>query len=225
MNSESKEIIARAFCSPSTAELVKSLFISENINAPFDFLDFPCRLHKAKRSQTVNLEMLIQSPIGMYWDVIGYFEKGQNGHDLTGTVMFGYADALKRETNVIPEMNGRYHFCDDLRKNAVIALHNPLVYSTLMQNKTDAKFFLNDVHIDAFEALEPNTFNVWLDDRYGLSMAIGTVRLDLARIDSVTGVTDSEFDWCNDRELLTMLKNVGVNPYESKSELTNNRFD
>jgi hypothetical protein len=72
--------------------------------------------------------------------------------------------------------------------------------------------------------LDSNTFNVWLGERHGISMAIGVVRLDLNRIDSITGVTDMEFDWCDRHELLTLFKNVGVNQYETDSELLNNRF-
>ncbi len=221
MTTEVKRDIARAFCSASTAELVHKHFDSTKINAPFGALDFNCRLHKSKISGTINLELLRQSSLGLYWQVIGIYERVSQ-HQLKGTLMFNYADALKEGAYTTLSMDVTY--CDVIKRNAIFALYLPDAYAQVMKSKADAKLLLNGLYIDVFRSLDSDTFNVWLDDRYGLSMPVGVLRMDLGQIDSITGVTDMEYDWCHKHELLTMYKNVGENTYETESELTNNRF-
>jgi hypothetical protein len=222
MTTEIKRNIVRAFCSPRTAELVNNLFYSERINAPFDALDFNCRLHKSRVSGTINLEMLRQSPIGLFWQVIGIYEKSSSSHQFKGTLMFNYADVLKERS--FTSLSIDVNYCDVLKRNAVFALYLPDAYSHIMKTKSDAKFLLNGIYLDVLSSIDNNTFNVWLDDRYGLSMPVGVMRMDMRQIDSVTGVTDMEYDWCHRHELLTLYKSVGVNSYESESQLENNRF-
>lgn len=225
MTSEIKKRFVRAFCSPQTIQLVQSHFNSTKINFPIDYLPFHCRLHKSKKTGTINLEMLIDSPIGMYREVVAMYERINDTLEIRGTLMFKYADAYLEEAHLISSDIGYFDCCKVLKRNAVIALHSPHLYSFVAKNRCDADLVLNGVDIEVLAAFDPNTFNVWLGERYGISMAIGVVRLDLSRIDSITGVTDMEFDWCDRHELLTLFKNVGVNQYETDSELLNNRFD
>jgi hypothetical protein len=224
MTNEVKKQVVRAFCSSHTIKLVQSHFNSTEINFPIDYLDFDCRLHKSKKSGTINLEFLLNSPIGVYWEVIAIYERDNDTFKIKGSLMYKYADAYLEEAHLISSDIGYFDCCKVLRRNAVIALHAPNLYSFVAKNRCDGELELNGVNIEIFEALDPNTFNVWLAERYGISMAIGVVRLDLRRIDSITGVTDMEFDWCDRHELLTLFKNVGVNKYETDSELANNRF-
>jgi hypothetical protein len=225
MKHADKQSIVRAFCSSHTIQLVQNHFNSSKINFPINLLEFDCRLHKSKKSSTINLEMRIDSPIGFYWEVIAIYERIGDSLEIRGTLMYKYAEVYLEETNLMSSHLRHFDCCKVLKRNAVIALHSPLLYAHLAKNKCDAELVLNGVNIKVLLAFEPNTFNVWLGDRYGISMAIGVVRLDLNRIDSITGVTDIEFEWCDRHELLTLFKNVGVNPYENDTELLNNRFD
>jgi hypothetical protein len=162
MTIEIKKQFVYTFCSSHTIQLVQNHFNGTKINAPFDCLDFNCRLHKSKNSGTINLELLIDSPIGMYWEVIAVYERNIDTLEIKGTLMYKYADAFNQEGHLFSSNLNHFSCCNVLRRNAVIALHSPYLYSYVAKNRCDGELVLNGLNIEIFEAMDSNTFNVWL---------------------------------------------------------------
>lgn len=220
--------LVKAVVSNETARLANQLIYENRINMPFDY-EITARFHRVKKTGDINIELLWHAPgfPTMYWLVVAIMEQDSNSNSFHIRFLRQYANEVRRfnaTASQLPPGIRSVRVESGLKFNAVIALHHPIVISQACSKRDDFEVTFNGVHLEVLKGHIPGHFNVWLGDDHPEELAIGTIRTDLVRIDSVTFSTDETFELCHQMELLTVFKSVKGNHYETKEDLQSNAF-
>jgi hypothetical protein len=206
----------------------KQLIAQRKINIPIE-CEATARLHRVKRTGDINVEVLLRTAgyQTMHWLVVAVmgFDLSSDSFDLM--LMKEYEDefrSFRASGRRLPQGLKKIIVASDLKMNAAIALHRPHVFGRVIGTGEDFEVTTNGVHLDVLKGIIPGHFNVWLGDSHDEEMAIGTIRADLDRIDSVTNVTDEAFALCHRMELLTIFKSIMGSVYETKEDLESNSY-
>lgn len=159
--------------------------------------------------------------------VVAIMEQDGNSNSFHVRFLRQYADEVRRFNAIATQLPlgiRSVRVESGLKFNAVIALHHPIVISRACSMGDDFEVTFNGVQLEVLKGHIPYHFNVWLRDNHLEELAIGTIRTDFVRIDSVTFSTDETFELCHQMELLTVFKSVKENHYETTEDLQSNAF-